>query len=432
MGYRMKILFCSDSLKGVTGMNHVSINIMEGLFNTYPDVEIVHCTFTGQPSQQTDFTHHGFQYLQLFEKLSFEYCPTLNEKKQQMFDAIILKHKPDIVFAYTDCWYLEPIAYSAYRDNFTWINYLTFETANYPQYCYFPCFNNRTKRIDIKNLLSLADMNIPVAEIGTMNLQRFGVPFVKNVYHGLDHHIYNNLSEEKLTKSEVFGRAVKDDDFVFMTLGKNSERKRIDFVIDAFAYFLYNHVSEEKKNKYKLFIHSDINETRDSGTDLLTLIHSYGIDSNVLVSKCFVEKKPMSKEDILRRYKVSDCYVSLSVGEGFGLGVADALLCGVPVIYSRETAVEELCNGCGYPVKTIGYVSARNNNIKFVYPSIEDAGKLMNTMVKEIKTASTKQMKENAKKKASELTWGNCVKGITDVIDKVYKPKKNKYFLRKI
>ena len=55
----MKILFCSDSLNHVTGMGHVILNIIDGLNKEYKDLEIVYCTFTGQPSKKEDYAYHG-------------------------------------------------------------------------------------------------------------------------------------------------------------------------------------------------------------------------------------------------------------------------------------------------------------------------------------------------------------------------------------
>lgn len=431
----MKILFCSDSLNHVTGMGHVILNIINGLNKEYKDLEIVYCTFTGHPTNREDYIYHGVEYKSLFDKMDFEYISPMDANKQDIFDKVISYHKPDLVFSFVDAWLLEPIAYSDYRENYKWITYLTFEVNDYPIWCYFPCFKYKQARINIKELLSRADINIPVAKIGENNLKNFDVKYCDNVYHGLDVEILNSIeNKDKLKKSDVFGEAVKDNDFLFMTLGKNTERKRIDFVIDAFHKFLM--AKEEKEREfYKLYIHSNINETYDSGTDLLTMITSLGITKNIVVPDCYRKNEELSKVELYKRYLVSDCYVSLSVGEGFGLGAIDALLCGKPLIYSRDTVVEEIGKRCGLPVNTIESVPARNNFINFKYPSIRLASTMMQSMEDIIKDNSGiyKDFIKRCNESTKDLTWKNCVNKIKVQIDDVMKnSKKVKYFLRKV
>ena len=430
----MKILFCGDSLHNVSGMGHVMLNIIDGLNSQYKDLEIVYCTLTGRPSYKECYKFHESKYKYykfLFDKMKFEYCDVNNfQKKQEIFDDIVLRHKPDVVFSFVDCWLLELIAYSGYRCNFKWITYLTFETDNYPEEHFYPSVKHKTSRTNIKDLLSRADINIPVTEFGRKTLERFEVPYSKNVYHGLDHEIYHKIKDLTIKKSEMFGSGVKENDFIFMTLGKNSERKRVDFVIEAFYRFLNNHVNKENRNKYKLYVHSNVNETYSSGTDLFIQIKSLGLENNVMIPKCYLKNEELSKEDLFKKYLASDCYVSLSVGEGFGLGAIDAVLCKKPLIYSKETAVEEIAGSCGLDVRTATYIPARNSYINFVYPDLEDASLKMKLISEDKELYET--CRNNCKAVSSKLTWKNCVNRIKEEIDKVYVEDKNKCFLKRI
>lgn len=431
----MKILFCSDSLNHVTGMGHVILNIIDGLNKEYKDLEIVYCTFTGQPSKKEDYVFHGEQYKNLFDKMDFEFISPMDANKQDIFDRVVEYYIPDLVFSFVDAWLLEPIAYSDYRENYKWITYLTFEVNDYPVWCYFPCFKFKQARINIRELLAKADMNIPVAKIGKNNLSNFGVRFCENIYHGLDVEILNSIKDkDKLKKSDVFGQAVRDDDFLFMTLGKNTERKRIDFVIDAFHKFLMCK-EEQDREFYKLYVHSNINETYDSGTDLLTMISNLGITKNIVVPDCYRKNEDLPKVELYKRYLVSDCYVSLSVGEGFGLGAIDALLCGKPLISSEDTVVKEIGKGCGLFTPTVLDIPARNNYIRFKYPDVKTASMLMQSMEIIVKknTDSYKTFVKNCNEATKDLTWENCVNKIKVQIDEVMKnSKKVKYFLRKV
>ena len=308
-----------------------------------------------------------------------------------MFDDFIYEEKPDIVFSLLDPWYLDQFEASIYRDSFYWVAWCLFETPEYPEFIKQPNFLNPVSPAkSLFNPLRNADLCIPVSKMGKKILEDHDIKCTDNIYLGID---YDLRCNDNLTKKEVFGDAVNNDTFIFMTVGRNSERKKIDMVIEAFAQFLKSHKSD--KNKYKLYVHSDFIESV-SGTDLITLSSDFGIIDNVLFPTCFQKKEIMLDKDLYKRYKVCDAYIGLPAGEGFGLGFAEALLHDKPVIYLNYGAYKEYCTNYGYPVGVSAYYNARDIHMKWALPKLDEAAKHMSVCVdSKHKVDSSEYMKNN-------------------------------------
>lgn len=54
----------------------------------------------------------------------------------------------------------------------------------------------------------------------------------------------------------------------------------------------------------------------------------------------------LTDEKLVDLYRGADLYVDPSLYEGFGLQVLEAMACGVPVLTSKATAIEEIADGC--------------------------------------------------------------------------------------
>jgi glycosyltransferase involved in cell wall biosynthesis len=95
-------------------------------------------------------------------------------------------------------------------------------------------------------------------------------------------------------------------------------------------------------------------------TDIIAHFHcqgmgdSYGTDLGVLWSRDMDTKQRFylpdfhnsyigwEQQDLNALYNAADLFVSTSRGEGFGLTIAEALMCGVPVIAQEVSAIPEV------------------------------------------------------------------------------------------
>jgi len=381
---KKKFIMCSDSLQSISGLGKSALRIAKGFYDT-GEYDISYFVITGGDTDSSCQICYDEDFKDLFLDMKIYNCQATDINKFRLFDEYVSKEKPDIVFSLIDPWNLDQICNSMYRDTFYWVAYCLFEIPSYPEYALIPSFYKpEFPRKSIFDPLRDADLCIPVTAMGKKILEDHEVKnIVDNIYLGIDYN--KRCVDVSLTKSSVFG-GVSEDDFIFMTVGRNSERKKIDKIIEAFAEFLKAKEFEKDTIKYKLYVHTDFSDYA-GGTDLIALCQSLDILDDVMFPQHFVLNQIMTDADLYKRYFVSDAYIELSAGEGMCLPIMDALLHNKPVIYLDYGGHAEYCKDRGYAVHVKDYFCARNLNMKWALPSIPDAVNKM-CLVSQLKETS--------------------------------------------
>ena len=362
---KIKLLMCGDSLNGYSGLSSVSVNILKYFYESNK-FDICYYGICNKPINKRDYFYYGEEFKELFDNID------LCDFNSTNFDNLCNEIKPQIVLSLHDPWLLSFIPDSQFRHSFYWVNYCLFETPEYPNYVLG--YSKTDPRLEIGKILRDADCSIPVTKMGYEALKKLNVQNIQNnIYIGLD---FDKVVTKEIKKSSVFA-STKDDDFVFMTCGKNLERKRIDLVLDAFSMF----ISKQKdKSKYKLYVHSNLNDNI-GGTDLLTQAVDLKIADNFLGSLCFSQNTFMPIEELYLKYKACDCYIALPAGEGFGLSFLEALAHNKPVIYSDYAGHKEYCDDYGFAVKIQTEIASRSAYMRLGIADVNDASRQMQNVV---------------------------------------------------
>lgn len=302
----MNILICGDSFKSITGLNEVALNIMRYFISE--EYTVAYCNIAGDLCYKEDVDKFGIDIEFYNGQLS-----------QSDFDSAIKEFKPHVVFSIHDPWQVDKIVFSQYRDTYKWIHYCPIEGNYYSEYLIYPDQNSFRK--SLKEILGDCDLIIPYTQTGQSILKKLSA---KNnvsdyLYNGIE---YIDVGE--VSRNKVFKGLVKDDEFLFMTVGANFRRKGLDYIVEAFHLFLQ---SIDNPKKYKLYIHGNL-DTVNSATDIKSMVRDLDLLDNVIYSS----PKQLSKYELYERYKCSNCYIGLPLAEGFGLGFAEAMLNKVPII----------------------------------------------------------------------------------------------------
>ena len=213
-------------------------------------------------------------------------------------------------------------------------------------------------------------------------------PNTELVYHGVDHDRYHPvsmqrpvvLSNGKVIRSKTeakhaFGWDGKD--FIVLRVDKNSGRKDYPATWKALVPFMHRH------RDVKVHFHCQ-------GENL-----SHGLDVQAMLSRDpethqrFHMPKDLDtwlgwpEQDLIGLYNAADVFISTSRGEGFGLTIAEALACGVPVIAQNASAIPEVV-GPGWPMKVRDMLLTTETDLSRTYtlqharrgllPTIEDLG----------------------------------------------------------
>lgn len=152
----------------------------------------------------------------------------------------------------------------------------------------------------------------------------------KHLIHYVPHGI-NSTKYKKLDKNDKLFKETKkllfqdkEYDFVIGFNSRNAHRKHPSNLILAFKFFCDN-LPKEKSEKCALILHTD--KTHEAGTNLTTVIKTLCPDYTVIL-----RDDRFSPEQIVCFYNLCDVVANVSSNEGFGLSIAESIMCEVPVI----------------------------------------------------------------------------------------------------
>jgi glycosyltransferase involved in cell wall biosynthesis len=169
------------------------------------------------------------------------------------------------------------------------------------------------------------------------------------VPHGINSEEFTILPDThpsiKNRKKELFGD--KNYEFVVFYNSRNVQRKKTSNLILAFRAFCDN-LSPEEADKCALVLHTE--KIQEAGTDLIVTVKSLCPKYTVVFSEA---KLPPSEMTAL--YNLSSVTVLPSSNEGFGLSIAESIMCGTPVIVTVTGGLQD----------QIGQVDDDGNPIKF-------------------------------------------------------------------
>ena len=155
------------------------------------------------------------------------------------------------------------------------------------------------------------------------------------VPHGINSDVFRPLSStEKLIKDkkkQLFGD--KQYDFVLFYNSRNVQRKKTSNAVLAFRAFCDN-LTPEQAAKCVFVLHTE--KVQDAGTDLPEVIKALCPNYDVV----FVENK-ISPEEMCAVYNIADVTILTSSNEGFGLSIAESIMCGTPVIVNVTGGLQD-------------------------------------------------------------------------------------------
>jgi glycosyltransferase involved in cell wall biosynthesis len=415
------VLFAGDTLCGniPTGLAGVLINFLK----RFPkeDYNIAYANIAGKDViDSEELKKFGEDVYEEHKDIQIFNCQLMNPKNYLNFENAVSSFKPDIVISIHDPWMMDHIYLSSQRNKFFWAAYVTIETPSYDEFVCHPTYISNTFRKSIKNVLANADLLVPVTSIGEDLFKNWGLTnYVKPIYNGLD---FSNEFKGKVSKSEIFGSTVKEDDFIFCTMGINSKRKKLDLSIEAFNKFL-NKIPEDQRDKYKLYLHTNVNSTAGGGTDIGNMVFRLGLGKQVLFSKELANGQFLSKKELYKKLQACDCYLGLPGGEGFGYGFAEAMLNKLPIIYSDYGGHTDFLTTRGYPVKIATLLNTEHAYFQWGHADTDYAVKLMKMVVNnEILDSCIGIMSpdDNYKFAKENFDWDKLSKRLVDNIEEKY------------
>jgi glycosyltransferase involved in cell wall biosynthesis len=157
---------------------------------------------------------------------------------------------------------------------------------------------------------------------------------ISYVPHGINQDVFQPIRIVSYdVKKSLFGD--KEYDFVLFYNNRNIRRKQPSDVINSFKLFC-DKLPKEKSKRCVLLMHTT--PIDNNGTDLYAVRDKICPDYDVIFSQSKIEP------DVLNElYNIADCTINIANNEGFGLGTAESIMAGTPIIVNVTGGLQDQC-----------------------------------------------------------------------------------------
>jgi glycosyltransferase involved in cell wall biosynthesis len=355
---KKRILLLSDDLRMNSGIATMSRELVLGTVHKYDWVQIGGAITHPDKGKVFDLSHATNEMKHTTDAYVKIY-PTDGYGNEQMLFAIIAQEKPDAILHFTDPrfwgWLYALERQIRTKIPLTYLN--IWDDIPYPMYnkaFYESCdalFSISKQTININRWVLgpektyYIDDKLPV-DIKTHIWNKTMLHYVP---HGIDSDCFKPIPKDNAKLVEFRNRVFqgKNYEFVVFYNSRNVHRKRTSNIMLAFRMFCDN-LPKEEADKCVLFLHTEV--MNDAGTNLLALKEAFCPENNVIFSP-----HKLSPEDMAILYNIADLTVNASSNEGFGLSIAESLMCGTPIITAVTGGLQD----------QIGQVDDEGNLVKF-------------------------------------------------------------------
>lgn len=155
--------------------------------------------------------------------------------------------------------------------------------------------------------------------------------------YGVDTEFFRPPKDRQSVRLEAGLPVIFGDDFIVGTVARNHPRKRLDLTVRYFAKW----IEDSGIDNARLFVHAT--PTSTPGFDVMQLAECYGLagTGRVMVTRNFDGTQGVPPDKLRAMIASMDLYLTTTQGEGWGLPIAEAMACGVPVIAPAWAALGE-------------------------------------------------------------------------------------------
>ena len=327
---KKKILLMSDDLRMHSGIATVSKDIVMETLNEYDWVQIGGAIKHPEEGKIVDMSQgldeFGIKdgYLKIY--------PVSGYGSQDILREVLEMEKPDAILHYTDprfwIWFYK--MESEVRRKIPIFYYNIWDDLPDPKY----------NELYYRSCDLLMAISKQTYGINKRLLPEYEDWQIKYVPHGISSRRFKKVDSEDVNLLEFNEKmGFSDKTFKILYSNRNIRRKQPGDVLLAYKYFM-DELTPEQRDECVLIWHTQ--PVDDNGTDLPRVCKHLIPDYPV----CFTWKEndgPMEDADMNLLFNSTDVYINLASNEGFGLGSAEALTVGTPVIVNVTGGLQDQC-----------------------------------------------------------------------------------------
>lgn len=157
---------------------------------------------------------------------------------------------------------------------------------------------------------------------------------ISYVPHGINAEVYKPLDS---INDDVYNfvNGNKKYDFILYYNNRNIRRKQSSDVILSYKLFC-DRLSKEKAEKCLLLMHT--HPIDENGTNLPVVVDTLCYDYDVMFDNRILEQNIINEF-----YNLADCTINIANNEGFGLGTAESIMAGTPIIVNVTGGLQDQC-----------------------------------------------------------------------------------------
>ncbi len=330
MSNKKKILLLSDDLRMHSGIATVSKDIVMETLNEYDWVQIAGAIKHPDKGKVFDMSKgledFGIKdgYLKVYPTDGYGDGPLLRE--------VMALEKPDAILHYTDprFWIWLYKMEAEIRREIPIFYYNIWDDLPDPQY-------NELYYRSSDLLMSISKQTYGINNRLLPDYEDWQTTYVP---HGISQRRFTKVQDndtDMLAFNDKFGLA--DKKFRVLYSNRNIRRKMPGDVVLAFKYFV-DDLPEEERDDCVLIFHCQPSDP--NGTDLPRVCRHLMPDYNVAFTYD-INGRPFDDKLMNLLFNSADVYVNMASNEGFGLGSAEALTVGTPIIVNMTGGLQDQC-----------------------------------------------------------------------------------------
>jgi len=331
---KKKILLLSDDLRMASGVGTVSKSFVLGTLDKYDWVQAGGAIKHPEAGKIVDMNESVREETGIKDAYLKIY-PIDGYGNQELIRNLMNREKPDAIMHYTDPRFWEFLYQMEHeiRQNIPIFYYNIWDDRPTPKYNEF--FYESSDLI-----MNISKQTVAMVKDAAVNKPRTDWD---NTYipHGIpDDKFYpvSELNVEEWEELQQFKKQMlhnREYDFVIFWNNRNIRRKVPSDVILAYKTFA-DSLPKEQADKCVLVMHTA--PVDSNGTDLPEVVKNVCPDHDVIFSTKKLEDKQLNF-----LYNVADVQLNIASNEGFGLGTAEALMAGTPIIVNVTGGLQDQC-----------------------------------------------------------------------------------------
>ncbi len=366
---KKKILLMSDDLRMHSGVATVSKDIVFETLNEYDWVQIGGAIKHPEAGKIVDMTNglkdFGIDdgYLRIY--------PVDGYGNEDILREVMKIEKPDAILHYTDprfwIWFYN--MESEIRREIPIFYYNIWDDLPDPKYNI-----NYYKSCDL--LMAISKQTYGINRRLLPDYEDWQITYVP---HGISPRRFFKVQDDDMSLMDFEAKHnIADKNFKILYSNRNIRRKQPGDVVLAYKYFL-DELTPEQREQCVLIFHCQPSD--ENGTDLPRLVRHLIPEYDVRFTYN-TDGRPFNDTEMNLLFNSADVYINLASNEGFGLGSAEALTVGTPIIVNITGGLQDQCgfyrkkmapDGSGYSKELLtpdDYVELGSNHTK----KIEDHG----------------------------------------------------------